>query len=114
MADHLEQRADIFVPGGGDRRSALGSVTHLVLGAHPDDCGFMAFPGTEECRRGGGKSGAVVLTDGAGGGCDLRLDWGNGEKFAFALWVEDFTLRIVDRLRAAVADRLSRMGPCLT
>jgi len=48
------------------------------------------------------------------GGCDLRLDWGNGEKFAFALWVEDFTLRIVDRLRAAVADRLSRMGPCLT
>jgi len=62
----LEQRADIFVPGGGDRRSALGSLTHLALGAHPDDCGFMAFPGTEECRRGGGKSGAVVPTDGAG------------------------------------------------
>lgn len=85
MADHLEQRADIFVPGGGDRRSALCSVTHLAIGAHPDDCGFMAFPGTEECRRGGGKSGAVVLTDGVGGGCDLRIDWGNGEKFAFAL-----------------------------
>ena len=76
MADHLEQRADIFVPAGGDWRGALGSVTHLAVGAHPDDCEFMAFPGIEECRRGGGKFGAVVLTDGAGsvgGGGDLRV-----------------------------------------
>jgi hypothetical protein len=75
VADHLEQRADIFVPGGGDWRGALGSVTHLAIGAHPDDCEFMAFPGIEECRQGGGKFGAVVLTDGAGsvgGGHDLR------------------------------------------
>ena len=74
MADHLKQRADIFVPGGGDWREALGSVTHLAIGAHPDDCEFMAFPGIEECRRGGGRFGAVVLTDGAGsvgGGGDL-------------------------------------------
>ena len=75
MAEHLEQRADIFVPGGGDWRGALGSVTHLAIGAHADDCEFMAFPGIEECRRGGGIFGAVVLTDGAGsvgGGEDLR------------------------------------------
>ena len=75
MAEHLEQRADIFVPGGGDWRDALGSVTHLAIGAHADDCEFMAFPGIEECRRGGGIFGAVVLTDGAGsvgGGEDLR------------------------------------------
>ncbi len=75
MAEHLEQRADIFVPGGGDWRGALGSVTHLAIGAHADDCEFMAFPGIEECRRGGGIFGAVVLTNGAGsvgGGEDLR------------------------------------------
>jgi hypothetical protein len=75
VAEHLEQRADIFVPGGGDWRGALGSVTHLAIGAHADDCEFMAFPGIEECRRGGGIFGAVVLTNGAGsvgGGEDLR------------------------------------------
>ena len=75
MADHLEQQADIFVPGGGNWREALGSVTHLAIGAHADDCEFMAFHGIEECRRGTGKFGAVVLTDGAGsvgGGEDLR------------------------------------------
>ena len=75
MADHLEQRADIFVPGGGDWRDALRSVTHLAIGAHADDCEFMAFHGIEACRRGAGKFGAVVLTDGAGsvgGGEDLR------------------------------------------
>jgi hypothetical protein len=75
VADHLEQQADIFVPGGEDWRDALRSVTHLAIGAHADDCEFMAFHGIEGCRRGGGKFGAVVLTDGAGsvgGGEDLR------------------------------------------
>ena len=66
MAESLEQQADTFVPGGGDWREALGSVTHLAIGAHADDCEFMAFHGIEECRRGAGKFCAVVLTDGAG------------------------------------------------
>lgn len=74
MAESLETSADIFVPGGGDWRGAMRKVTHLGIGAHSDDLEFMAFHGIEECRRGGGVFGGIVLTDGAGsvgGGEDL-------------------------------------------
>lgn len=74
MADTLETLADIFVPGGGDWREALGAATHLGIGAHADDLEFMAFHGIEECRRGGGIFAGIVLTDGAGSvgsGADL-------------------------------------------
>ena len=68
MSSGFAQRAgvDIFVPGGGDWREALGKVTHLGIGAHADDLEFMAFAGIEECRRGGGVFGGVTVTDGAG------------------------------------------------
>ena len=57
---------DIFVPGGGDWRKALGKVTHLGIGAHADDLEFMAFAGLADCRAGGGVFGAVTVTDGGG------------------------------------------------
>lgn len=68
MSSGIEHRAgvDIFVPGGGDWRAALGRVTHLGIGAHADDLEFMAFSGIEECRAGGGVFGGVTVTDGAG------------------------------------------------
>lgn len=58
--------ADVFVPRGGDAASALREVTHLGIGAHADDLEFMAFHGIEACRRGGGRFGGVVVTDGSG------------------------------------------------
>lgn len=68
MSAGIEHRegVDIFVPGGGDWREALGRVTHLGIGAHADDLEFMAFAGIEECRVGGGVFGGVTVTDGAG------------------------------------------------
>jgi LmbE family N-acetylglucosaminyl deacetylase len=76
MAEGFELRdgIDIFVPGGGDWRQALGRVTHLGIGAHADDLEFMAYAGIETCRQGGGFFGGVTVTDGAGsvgGGADL-------------------------------------------
>jgi hypothetical protein len=75
MTGGLETMADIFVPGGGNWRDALSSVSHLGIGAHADDLEFMAFHGIEECRRGGGRFAGVILTDGAGsvgGAAELR------------------------------------------
>ena len=68
MVEDYSQRpsADIFVPGGGDWRQALGRVTHLGIGAHPDDLEFMAFHGINECLHGPGIFGGVVVTDGRG------------------------------------------------
>lgn len=57
---------DLFVPDGRPTEDAWGGVTHLGIGAHPDDLEFMAFHGIEICRRGGGRFGGVVVTDGAG------------------------------------------------
>jgi len=76
MAEGFERRdgVDIFVPGGGDWREALGRVTHLGIGAHADDLEFMAYAGIETCRQGDGVFGGVTVTDGAGsvgGGADL-------------------------------------------
>lgn len=68
MVSSIEHRAgvDVYVPGGGDWREALGKVTHLGIGAHADDLEFMAFSGIEECREGAGVFGGVIVTDGAG------------------------------------------------
>lgn len=68
------EKIDIHVPGGGDWRTALAAVTHLGIGAHPDDLEFMAYHGIAEARAGRGVFGGVVVTDGAGsvgGGEDL-------------------------------------------
>lgn len=60
------ETSDVFVPDGGSAEKAWSGVTHLGIGAHADDLEFMAFHGIEVCRRGGGRFGGVVVTDGAG------------------------------------------------
>jgi len=62
-----QPRADAHLPHGGDLGSALGSTTHLGIGAHADDLEIMAYPGICACR--GQKHqrfSGVVATDGAG------------------------------------------------
>ncbi len=68
MTDGFFSRAgvDVYVPSGGAESTAWRSVTHLGIGAHADDLEFMAYHGIEQCRRGGGGFGGVVVTDGAG------------------------------------------------
>lgn len=66
MKSAWRAEADIFVPDGKDEASAWRRVTHLGIGAHPDDLEFMAMHGIAECRAGGGVFGGVVVTDGAG------------------------------------------------
>ncbi len=58
--------AEIWVPDGRDLAEVWGSVTHLSVGAHPDDCEFMAFHGVQLCyeRQVPGFA-AIVCTDGA-------------------------------------------------
>ena len=41
--------AETFVPDGVPSASALGRITHLGIGAHPDDLEFMAFHGIATC-----------------------------------------------------------------
>ena len=59
--------AHIFVPDGAPDALALARVTHLGIGAHPDDLEFMAFHGIAVC--GDHESqwfGGVTCGDGAG------------------------------------------------
>jgi LmbE family N-acetylglucosaminyl deacetylase len=60
--------ADVHLPdGSADARAALGRVTHLCIGAHPDDIEIMAFAGIAACLDTPGRAfGGVVVTDGAG------------------------------------------------
>lgn len=61
-----DTQEDIFIPGGGSHEAAWKTVTHLGIGAHPDDLEFMAFHGIDACRQGAGKFGGIVVTDGSG------------------------------------------------
>ena len=59
--------AEIFVPDGQPAAAALQRVTHLGIGAHPDDLEFMAFHGIVKCRaRRTQWFGGVTCTDGTG------------------------------------------------
>ena len=59
--------AGIFVPDGLGVREALARITHLGIGAHPDDLEFMAFDGIARCYANEGRwFGGVTCTDGAG------------------------------------------------
>lgn len=59
--------AGIFVPDGLGEREALARITHLGIGAHPDDLEFMAFDGIARCYANEGRwFGGVTCTDGAG------------------------------------------------
>jgi LmbE family N-acetylglucosaminyl deacetylase len=54
--------ASVFVPDGKPWAQAFRRVTHLGIGAHPDDLEIMAFHGILKGRRFGG----ITCTDGAG------------------------------------------------
>ncbi|MGF1657321.1 MAG: PIG-L deacetylase family protein [Verrucomicrobiales bacterium] len=56
-----------FVPDGLPPEQALARVTHLAIGAHPDDLEFMAIHGILECYNSVEQwFGGVTCTDGAG------------------------------------------------
>ena len=59
--------AEIYVPDGIPDHAALARVTHLGIGAHPDDLEFMAFHGIAACFDGeSGWFGGVTCGDGTG------------------------------------------------
>ncbi len=59
--------ASIFVPDGTPAGAALARVTHLGIGAHPDDLEIMAFHGIAACfDRPDLWFGAVTCTNGGG------------------------------------------------
>lgn len=59
--------ASLFVPDAQPPADALARVTHLGIGAHPDDLEFMAFHGIAACYdRPSNWFGGVTCTDGAG------------------------------------------------
>ena len=60
-------QADIYVPRGSAPETALASVTHLCVAAHPDDIEIMAYAGIcDALARTDGGFGGVVVTDGTG------------------------------------------------
>ncbi|MGF1678278.1 MAG: PIG-L deacetylase family protein [Candidatus Methylacidiphilales bacterium] len=63
-----QSTADVFVPDGIEISSAVERVTHLGVGAHPDDLEFMAFHGIMSCFHHDDKRwfGGVTCTNGAG------------------------------------------------
>jgi LmbE family N-acetylglucosaminyl deacetylase len=65
---HLTQpAADIFIPDHAPLTEALSRVTHLGVGAHPDDLEFMAFHGIIACFHSKHEwFGGVTCTNGAG------------------------------------------------
>ena len=59
--------ASVFIPDNTSLPVALGKVTHLGVGAHPDDLEFMAFHGIVECFHSATQHfGGVTCTNGAG------------------------------------------------
>jgi LmbE family N-acetylglucosaminyl deacetylase len=59
--------ASVFVPDGTPVAEALRQITHLGIGAHPDDLEFMAFHGIIAGYQNRSFAG-VICTDGAGAG----------------------------------------------
>jgi len=59
--------AEIFIPDGLEEFEALARITHLGIGAHPDDLEFNAFQGILACYQNDNNwFGGVICTDGAG------------------------------------------------
>jgi LmbE family N-acetylglucosaminyl deacetylase len=59
--------ASIYVPDGAPVEAALARITHLGIGAHPDDLEIMAFHGIRECYgRTDAWFGGITCTDGGG------------------------------------------------
>lgn len=60
--------AQVFIPDGTPVADALRRITHLGVGAHPDDLEFMAFHGIVECHDSTTKwFGGVTCANGSGG-----------------------------------------------
>lgn len=58
--------AEIWIPDGREPAEAWRGVTHLAVGAHPDDVEFMAFHGIQLCYdRPAPGFAAIICTDGA-------------------------------------------------
>lgn len=74
----VNSTAEMFVPDGVAVEEALARITHLGIGAHPDDLEFMAFHGIQTCYQKADQwFGGVTCTNGAGSartgryaGCD--------------------------------------------
>src|SRR5436190_20504801 len=59
--------ATLFVPDNSPATGALARVTHLGVGAHPDDLEFMAFHGIIECFHSSSLHfGGVTCSNGSG------------------------------------------------
>ncbi len=59
--------AHLFIPDGQPPDTALDRITHLGIGAHPDDLEFMAYHGIVTCYNSADEwFGGVTCTDGAG------------------------------------------------
>ncbi|MCX7712146.1 MAG: PIG-L family deacetylase [Chthoniobacterales bacterium] len=63
-----KEEAEVIQPEGLPLEEAFASVTHLAIGAHPDDVEIVGYVGIRECFRQCNKGFAgVVCTNGAGG-----------------------------------------------
>lgn len=63
----LNEKARVYMPGGGSSKEALRRTTHLGIVAHPDDLEILAFYGIAECYYDKNKAFfGVVVTDGRG------------------------------------------------
>lgn len=59
--------AELFIPDGKPEDEALSRITHLGVGAHPDDLEIMAYDGILRCfGRAGDWFCGVTVTNGAG------------------------------------------------
>ncbi|MCC6933498.1 MAG: PIG-L family deacetylase [Deltaproteobacteria bacterium] len=65
---NLSENIDIYIPDGAFRETALERITHLGIGAHPDDLEIMAIDGILKCYNGKIPSfGGITCTNGSGG-----------------------------------------------
>ena len=76
-----EAGAEVFVPDGGDVKSALARTTHLGIGAHQDDLEIMAYHGILQCFGFDGRwFTGVAVTNGRGSARDLAYrDFTDGQ-----------------------------------
>lgn len=94
------EKADLFIPDGRPPSEALGRITHLGIGAHPDDLEFMALHGILECyQREDRWFGGIICTDGAG----------SARKGTYAAHTDE-QLKAVRREEQRLAARIGQYG----